>query len=96
MRARTLTPIACAGFANPEGEDKGPFVRAMRDLDASKKEDTQRVLEMLGNGVLNDLCVRVLVDAEEEIEEDSPVAAFIEELRSKPNLHFHVAQESEK
>ncbi len=48
----------------------------MKDLDVSKDDDKQRVFEILGGGVLNELSVRVIVEGE-EIEEDSAVEKFI-------------------
>ena len=78
------------GYTNPDGEDKGPYVRMMKDLDVSKDDDKQRVLEILGGGVLNELSVRVIVEGE-EIEEDSAVEKFIEQLKERAHLHFYAA-----
>ena len=78
------------GYTNPDGEDKGPFVRMMKDLDVSKDDDKQRVFEILGGGVLNELSVRVIVEGE-EIEEDSPVEKFINQLKQRTHLHFYGA-----
>jgi hypothetical protein len=65
-------------------------VRTLKDLDASKEEDKQRVLDMLGVGVLNDLAMRLVVDGEFE-GEDSPVEHFVAELKQRLSLHFHAA-----
>ena len=43
---------------------------------------------MLGDKVLNNLAVRVVVDRSDEIEEDSEMHKFIEELRELPSCHF--------
>ena len=43
---------------------------------------------MLGDKVLNNLAVRVVVDRSDEIEEDSEMHTFIEELRELPSCHF--------
>ena len=64
-------------------------MRTLKDLDVSKEEDKQRILDMLGVGVLNDLSVRVLVEG--DMEEDSPVERFVEELKKRSHLHFHAA-----
>ena len=64
-------------------------VRTLKDLDVSKEEDKQRILDMLGVGVLNELSLRVLVEG--DMEEDSPVERFVEELKKRSHLHFHVA-----
>ena len=42
---------------------------------------------MLGDKVLNNLAVRVVVQ-DSEIEEDSEMHTFIEELRALPTCHF--------
>jgi hypothetical protein len=46
------------------------------------------VLQMLGNKVLNNLAVRVVVDKKDDIDEDSDLHAFVEELRALPSCHF--------
>ena len=60
----------------------------MKDIDASSTEDKERVLNMLGQSVLNNLCMRVAVDG--AMEKDSPVERFVGELQQKSNL-FHAA-----
>ncbi len=42
---------------------------------------------MLGEGVLSDLCVRLMIDG--EVEEDSAAEAFIKELKEVKNVHFY-------
>ena len=74
------------GYANPDAEDKGPYVRTMKDLDVSKEENRERIAEVL-DSVLNNLACRLVVDG--EIEEDSPVEHYVSQLRQRPNLHFH-------
>ncbi len=44
---------------------------------------------MLGEGVLNDLSVRLMIDG--EVEEDSAAEAFIKELKEVKNVHFYAA-----
>ena len=72
------------GYANEE--DKSTYSRTLKDLDVTKTEDKEKLLKVLGNDVLNDLAVRVLISG--EIEEDSAVEAFINELKGMTNLHF--------
>ena len=80
-------------YTNPEGETpeaKGPYVRPMKDLDCSKNEDVQKAKAVLAEA-LGNVCVRVTVDQEEEIDEMSDAAIFVDGLRSTPNLHFAAA-----
>ena len=63
--------------------------RTLKDLDASRAEDKQRVLDVLGGGVLNDLSVRMVVDG--EIEEGSPAEHFVKELKERSSLHYYAA-----
>ena len=58
-------------------------------IDASKEADRDRVYHMLGEGVLNDLSVRLMIDG--EVEEDSAAEAFIKELKEVKNVHFYAA-----
>ena len=72
------------GYANPDSEDKGPYLRTLKDLDVTKV-DKEQIFKILGD-VLNDLAVRVVIDG--NVEEDSAVEGFITELKGLPNLHF--------
>jgi len=74
------------GYANEE--DKSSYVRTLKDLDVTKTEDKEKLMKVLGNEVLNDLAVKVVIEGD-EIEEESPVEAFINELKGMPNLHFY-------
>ena len=65
------------GYADES--DKSSYVRTLRDLDATKMEDKEKLLKVLGNEVLNDLAVRVFVEG--DIEDDSGVESFIKDLR---------------
>ncbi len=56
----------------------------------SQDEAKQRVYDLLGGGVLNELSVRVVVEGE-EIEEESAVDQFIQTLKERSHLHFHAA-----
>ena len=72
------------GYASEE--DKGTYVRTMKDLDVTKTEDKEKLLKVLGNEVLNDLAVRVFVEG--EIEDDSAIEAFVNDLKGMTNMHF--------
>ena len=74
------------GYQKPDSEDKGPYLRTMKDIDVTKAEDKEKVFKLLGNGCLNDLAVRVLVES--DVDEDSDVGKFITDLKGMPNLHF--------
>ena len=45
-------------------------------------------MKLLGEEVLCDLAIKVVVEGE-KIEEESPVDTFIKELKGMPNLHFY-------
>ena len=73
------------GYANEE--DKSLYLRTLKDLDVSSTNDKEKLMKILGDDVLNDLAVKVIVEG--EIEEDSAVEGFINELKGMPNLHFY-------
>ena len=74
------------GWQYPDKEDKGLFLRTLTNLDVTKTEDKEKLFQVLGGGVLNDLAVRVFVEG--DVEEESAVFGFIEELKGLSNLHF--------
>ena len=59
-----------------------------KGIDVSDGDQKESILQMLGEKVLNNLAVRVVVDRSDEIEEDSEMHTFIEELRELPSCHF--------
>ena len=65
-------------------------VRTLKDLDVSTDADKERVWNLLSN-VLNNLCIRVIVDDLHTIDEDDASALFIKEMRERSNLFFHEA-----
>ena len=76
---------------NPTGETpeaKGPYVRPLNDLNTATAADKQKVFDLLS--ALNDLCVRMTVDGEEDAEASSDTTAFIKELRDRANVHLFV------
>ena len=68
-----------------EGE-KQVYYRIMKDIDVSDKVQKERLMEVLGGGVLNFLAIRVIIDKEPE--KDSRVEEFVKELRALPSCHF--------
>ena len=74
------------GYANED--EKTGYVRTLKDLDVTKAEDKEKFMKILGEEVLCDLAIKVVVEGE-KIEEESPVDTFIKELKSMPNLHFY-------
>ena len=75
-----------ARSGNEGDEENRRYIRVLSDLDVSQQASRDRVLGMVGEHVLKNLAVRVTLDKEPE--EDTAVAAFIEELKSRPSLHF--------
>ena len=66
-----------------KGNSVGMYYRILKSLDVA--EDEERVHIILEQ-VFHNLAMKVVVEAEPV--KDSNVAAFIEELRKLPNLHF--------
>jgi hypothetical protein len=79
--------IAGSYHAN-DGDAKQEYYRVKKGIDISEGEQKESVLQMLGNKVLNNLAVRVVVDKKDDIDEDSDLHAFVEELRALPSCHF--------
>ena len=65
-------------------------VRTLKDLDVCTETDKERVWNLLDN-VLNKLCIRVIVDDLQSVDEDDASFLFIKEMRSRSNLFFHEA-----
>ena len=83
------------GYAHPDQEEKGPYVRTLRDLDISQADEKQRVFDMLGEEIFNGLAMRVQVDSSAGGHESDAVANFIQELKQYQHLHFHEAPVNE-
>ena len=68
----------------------------MKSLDVSDDAQQDRVKQLVGDAVFKNLAMRVKLDKKPE--EDSPVEAFIDELKEIPCLHFAAmpAEEPEK
>ena len=75
-------------YHSSDGDAKQEYYRVKKGIDVSEGDQKESVLQMLGDKVLNNLAVRVVVDRSDEIEEDSEMHTFIEELRELPSCHF--------
>ena len=78
--------------ADQGDEDNGQYVRVLHDLDVSKQASCERVIGLIGESVLKNLAVRVVLDRQPE--EDTAVGAFIETLKMRPSLHFTSVQKT--
>ena len=72
------------GYSDPE--DKNTYFRALQNVDISQDGQKESVLQMLGEAVLNQLVVRVILDS--PIDADTHMHAFVEKLRELPQCHF--------
>ena len=71
-----------------DGDAKPEYYRVRKGIDVSDGEQKDVVLQMFGDRVLRNLAVRVVVDGAADVDEDSEVHAFLEELREIPTCHF--------
>ena len=71
------------GYANED--EKTGYVRTLKDLNVTNVEDKERFMKLLGEEVLCDLAIKVVVEGE-KIEEASPVDTFIKDLKGMPCL----------
>ena len=67
-------------------DENNVYYRVVRDIDIATQEGKDRVMHILGDGVLKNVAARVTVDGRAKV--DSPAHAFLRSLREKPNLHF--------
>jgi len=87
FRSRLDAHGVSGAYFNEDGnEEKRVYYRLMKDVNASEAVQKERVLHLLGDRVLNNLAVRVVLD--KEVEDDTHVKAFVDELRELPNCHF--------
>ena len=70
-----------------EGEKK-VYYRIMQNINVSEQGQKDRITQMLGFRVFNNLAVRVIIDTEPD--EHTHVGALVSELRAMPNCHFKV------
>ena len=62
------------------------YYRVLKDSDIATQEGKDRILNILGDGVLKNVAARVSVDGRPTA--GSPAHTFLRSLRDKPNLHF--------
>ena len=69
------------GYVKSEDDgEKGKYYRVWNGVDLSVPEQREKVLEMIGSGVFNNIAIRVKVDG--EVPEDSHIESFIDKLKS--------------
>ena len=71
---------------HPGFKDENGYYRGLQSVDVSSQQGTERVMLVLGDGVLKRTAARVTVDGRATA--DSPVHAFLRSLREQPFLHF--------
>ena len=82
-------PTRCACHKktrHPGFKDENGYYRGLQSVDVSSQQGTERVMLVLGDGVLKRTAARVTVDGRATA--DSPVHAFLRSLRDEPFLHF--------
>ena len=67
-------------------QEKRFYCRMMKSIDVSDGAQQDRVRSMIGDSVFKNMALRVVVDS--ELETDSKVAGFVQQLRTIPSLHF--------
>ena len=78
--------VSGAYFNEDGSDDKRLYYRVMKDINVSEAGQKERALQLLDDRVLNNLAVRVVLD--KEVENETQVKTFIDELRELPNCHF--------
>ena len=72
--------------SEPGQEENRKYLWLLKQLDLSQESSTQRVMELVGDAVFNNLAMRVVLDKEPNA--DTHVAEFVEKLKSCSSLHF--------
>ena len=87
FRSRLDTFGVSGGYQSGTDEsERRTYFRVMRSLDVSDDAQQDRVKQLVGEAVFKNLAVRVKLDKKPEA--DTPVDAFISELKKIPCLHF--------
>ena len=79
--------VPSAYFAE-DGDENRKHCRLMRNVDVSDAAQRQRILQLVGERVFKNLAMRVVLDSAPE--QDTAVAAFVEQMREIPSLHFAI------
>ena len=67
-------------------DENNLYHRVLKDIDIATQDGEDRVMHVLGNGVLKNVAARVSVDGRPTA--GSPAHTFLRSLRDMPNLHF--------
>ena len=87
FRSRLDTFGVSGGYQSGTDEsERRTYFRVLRSLDVSDDAQQDRVKQLVGEAVFKNLAMRVKLDKKPD--EDSPVEAFIDELKDIPCLHF--------
>ena len=75
-----------AQVAGYKDETSNVYYRVVPTLDAASDDEQQRLLNVLGDGVLKNVAARVTVDGRAPV--GTPAHAFLKTLRERPHLYF--------
>ena len=75
-----------AQVAGYKDETSNVYYRVVPNMDAASDDEQQRLLNVLGDGVLKNVAARVTVDGRAPV--GTPAHAFLKTLRERPHLFF--------
>ena len=94
FRARLDTFGVSGGYqSGTDDSERRTYFRVMKSLDVSDEAQQDRVKQLVGEAVFKNLAMRVKLDKKPEA--DTPVDAFVSELKKIPCLHFAPLLEEE-
>ena len=94
FRARLDTFGVSGGYqSGTDDSERRTYFRVMKSLDVSDEAQQDRVKQLVGEAVFKNLAMRVKLDKKPEA--DTPVDAFVSELKTIPCLHFAPVLEEE-
>ena len=73
-------------IAGYKDETSNVYYRVVPNMDAASDDEQQRLLNVLGDGVLKNVAARVTVDGRAPV--GTPAHAFLKALRERPHLFF--------
>ena len=68
------------------GMANGAYYRRLEGLASDDPEQMQLLKKILGDGIFKDLAIRVVTEG--DVPEDSPLSAFVQQLRKRSSCHF--------
>ena len=74
------------GYRSEADDGQSKYFRVLKSVNSKSADDRDKVLRMLGDGVLRNTAIRVDVDA--QLKPGTNVFAFVQTLRKRPHLHF--------